>query len=121
MWRKFNETMLKHEFPKLDLKGFMADNTQANWNAIKIVYGSGDTYVRMIDKECTCLFLWTQSFDKHTKQLIKPELQDEHKVLCHQYKNATSLGDVESHYALICCWWLSYGAASKASVHELNN
>ncbi len=68
--------MLKHGFPKSNFKGFMANNTQANWNAIKIVYGLGDPYVRMIDKEHTCLFHWTQSLDRHTKQLIKLELQD---------------------------------------------
>jgi hypothetical protein len=26
MWTKFNETMLKHEFPKPNFKGFMTDN-----------------------------------------------------------------------------------------------
>jgi hypothetical protein len=78
---------------------------------IKIVYGSRDPFVRMVDKERTCLFHWTQSFDKHTKQLIRLELQDEHKVLCHQYKNATSLVDVNSHYVLIHCRWLSSRAA----------
>jgi hypothetical protein len=31
------ETMLKHGFPKPNFKGFMADNAQANLNAIKIV------------------------------------------------------------------------------------
>jgi hypothetical protein len=30
MWIKLNDTMLKHGFPKLNFKGFMADNTQAN-------------------------------------------------------------------------------------------
>jgi hypothetical protein len=34
----------------------MADNTQANWNAFRIVYGLGDPYVKMVDKESTCLF-----------------------------------------------------------------
>ncbi len=56
MWTKFNEMKQKHDFPKSNFKGFMANNTQANWNAIKIVYGLGDPYVRMIDKEHTCLF-----------------------------------------------------------------
>ncbi len=50
---------------------------------IKIVYGSRDPFVRMVDKERTCLFHWTQLFDKHTKLLIRLELQDEHKVFCH--------------------------------------
>ncbi len=70
---------------------------------VKIVYGSGDPFVKMVDKECTCLFHWTQSLDKHTKQLITPKLQDEHKALCHQYKNATSLGDVDNPYDLTHC------------------
>jgi hypothetical protein len=56
MWTKFNETMLKHRFPKLNFKGFMADNTQANWHAVKIVYGSRAPSIRMFDKECTYLF-----------------------------------------------------------------
>jgi hypothetical protein len=39
MWTKLNETMLKHKFPKLNFKGFMANSAQANYNAVKIVYG----------------------------------------------------------------------------------
>ncbi len=50
MWTKFTETMLKHKFPKSNFIGFMVDNTQANWNAIKIVYGLGDPFVKMVDK-----------------------------------------------------------------------
>jgi len=103
MWTKLNETMLKHKFPKPNFKGLMANNTQINWNAVKIVYGLEDPSIRMVDKECTCLFHWIQSLDKHTNQLIRLELQNEHKALCHQYKNATSLGDANSHYALIHC------------------
>jgi hypothetical protein len=61
----------------------MVNNTQAKWNVVKIVYCSGDPFVKMVDKECTCLFHQTQSLNKHTKQLIKPKLQDEHRVFCH--------------------------------------
>jgi hypothetical protein len=56
MWTKLNETMLKHGFPKLNFKGFMDDSAQANWNTIKIVYGSKDPFIKMVDKEYTCLF-----------------------------------------------------------------
>jgi hypothetical protein len=35
--------------------------------------------------------------------------------------NATSLGDVDSHYALIRFWWLSFGAVFEAGVHGLSN
>ncbi len=56
MWTKLNETMLKHKFPKLNFKGFMVDSAQANWNMVRIVYGSGDPSIKMVDKERTCLF-----------------------------------------------------------------
>jgi hypothetical protein len=82
MWTKLNQTILKHGFPKPNFKGFMANSAQANWNAIKIVYGSRDPSIRMVE-EHTYLFHWIQSLDKHTKRLIRPKLQDEHKVLCH--------------------------------------
>jgi hypothetical protein len=42
MWKKLNNTMFKHEFPKPNFKGFMVDNTQANWNVVRIVYDFGD-------------------------------------------------------------------------------
>jgi hypothetical protein len=67
MWTKLNETMLKTGFPKSNFKGFMANSTQANWNTVEIIYGLGDPSIRMVDKECTCLFHQIQSLNKHTK------------------------------------------------------
>ncbi len=51
MWTKLYEMMSKHEFPKPNFKIFMVDSTQANWNAIIIVYGS-EVLIKMVDKEC---------------------------------------------------------------------
>jgi hypothetical protein len=34
----------------------MVNNAQADWNTIRIVYGSSDPFVRMVDKERTYLF-----------------------------------------------------------------
>jgi hypothetical protein len=50
MWTNLNEMMLKHMFAKSKFKGFMANNTQANWSIVRIVYGYGDPYVRMVEK-----------------------------------------------------------------------
>ncbi len=58
---KANEMMLKH------FKGFVVDSAEAKWNAVKIIYGLGDPFVKMVDKECTCLFHLIQSLVKHTK------------------------------------------------------
>jgi hypothetical protein len=120
MWTKLNETMLKHKFPKSNFK-VMADNAQANWNAIRIVYGSRDLSIRMVDEEHTCLFHWTQSLNMHTIKLIKLEFQNQHNALCHQYKNAKSLVEAYDLYAIIHCWWLSSRVFSETSVHELAN
>jgi len=68
----------------------MADNAQVNWNVVHIVYGTKDPTMKMVDKERTCFFHWTQSFDKHTKQLIAPEFHDQHKALCYDYKKTMS-------------------------------
>jgi hypothetical protein len=61
----------------------MVNSAQANWNLIRIVYGSGDPSIMMTNKECIYLFHWIQMLDRHTKQLIKFELQDQHNVFYH--------------------------------------
>jgi hypothetical protein len=53
----------------------MADSTQANWNAVKVIYGSGDATIPMKDQERTCLFHWAQSLEKHTKANIRVDIQ----------------------------------------------
>ncbi len=60
--------------------------------------------MKMVDKECTCVFHQIQLFNKHTKILIKHELQDQHIVLCHQYKGIKSVWEVDNHYVLIYYW-----------------
>jgi hypothetical protein len=34
MWRELNNLMAKNGIENTNFKGFMADNAQANWNAI---------------------------------------------------------------------------------------
>jgi hypothetical protein len=69
----------------------MVDNAQANWNVICIVYGTRDPTMKLNDKECTYLFHWTQSLNRHTKQFIASEFQGWHKALCYDYENVKSL------------------------------
>jgi hypothetical protein len=47
--------MKKNGVEKPNFKGFMADSVQANWNAVQIVYGNGDSKVPMENQERTCL------------------------------------------------------------------
>jgi phosphorylcholine metabolism protein LicD len=42
--------------------------------------------------------------DKHKKQQIKLELCEWHMALCYEYKNVTSLEEVDAWYVAIHCW-----------------
>ena len=55
-WKNFNHNTARHGVPSLH---FMVDSTQANWNAVQIVYGSGDPKVPMSGRERTCYFHWS--------------------------------------------------------------
>jgi hypothetical protein len=61
MWRELNDLMAKNNVKNTNFKGFMVDSAQANWNAVRIVYGSGDPKVPIENRECTCLLHWTTS------------------------------------------------------------
>ena len=40
----------------VNFKGFMCDSAQANFNAVKVLFGSGDPKVSMENRERTRLF-----------------------------------------------------------------
>jgi hypothetical protein len=52
--------MLMKGVSNQNFKGFMADNVQANWNVIQIMYGSEP----MVNKERMCYFHWIQFMDR---------------------------------------------------------
>jgi hypothetical protein len=95
--------MLKHGYVEPSFKGSMVDSAQANWNVVKINYGSKDVVVKMVDKEGTCLFHWIQSLNRHNKQLITPKLKDQQNALCFKLKKFKSLKEVDIQYVIICC------------------
>jgi hypothetical protein len=43
--------MVKNGVPNINLKGFMANNAQTNWSAMRIIYSSGDVNDTMINRE----------------------------------------------------------------------
>jgi hypothetical protein len=108
LWKNLNDVMARHGIPEPKFKGFMVDSAQANWNAIRVIYGSGDTTISMKDQERTCFFHWAQSLEKHTKADIRANLQYQHRQLCRQYKNAALASESK-----IRSWWLSSGATTE--------
>ena len=99
----------------------MADNIHANFNVVREVFGSGDKSKPMVGKERTCQFHWSQTFECHTKQFIKLELQEAHKQLFHEYHLCKIKGEVDSAMEAIRVWWFSSGVVSESSLKELND
>ncbi len=79
---KLNKVMSKRSVPNLNFKGLMVDNSQANWNAVQIVYNSGHLNEPMVDRDHICYFYQIQSMDIHTKQQIKLYRCEQHTTLC---------------------------------------
>ena len=103
-WHNLNQVMAWHGIPHPNFIGFMANSAQANWKVVRIVYVSRDPKVLMEGRERTCYFHWKQSLEKHTKSYIKHELQDQHRHLCLQYWNASSMEEAETRYLAIKAW-----------------
>ena len=55
-WKNLNTVMKRHGMGKPYFKDFMADSAQADWNAVPVVYGSGNKEDCMDDWERTCQF-----------------------------------------------------------------
>ena len=102
LWKNLNIVMAENEVLTVNFKGFMADNTQANWNAVIKIYGGGDLSLSMVGRECTCLFHWSQNLDNVTQKYIKASLQFQHKQLCKDYKDAKTMDEAETKYHVIC-------------------
>jgi hypothetical protein len=121
MWLCMLSILEKHGLTKVNFKGFMCDSAQANFNAVRVIFGSGDPSVSMANKERTCLFHWKMALERHTKQLIRPELQAEHIRLCQEYRKCQSISDANAAMASIKAWWFSSGSVSESGLKELNN
>ena len=120
-WENLNIVMARHDLPRHSFKGFMADSAQANWMAIRIVYGDGSPQNEMVNKERTCLFHWAQSMIKYAKKyVLEGILRDQHKAMYHQYRIATSLAEADHLYASIRAWWMSSGAVLESRFWHLD-
>ena len=118
-WRNLNLVMETNGVVEPNFKGFMADSAQANWNAVRIIYGNGKKEDRMVDWERTCQFHWTQSMVKYTEKYIPEELWEQHKKMCHQYRMARTMDEADSLYYGLQAWWVSAGAVTEKALGKL--
>ena len=119
-WENLNIVMAENEVSTVNFKVLMADNVQANWNAVRKIYGEGDPSVPMVGRARTCLFHWSQKLDKVMQNYIKAALQFQHKQLCKDYKDAKTMDEADTKYHVIRSWWLSSGAATEEDIHGLS-
>jgi hypothetical protein len=101
----------------------MADNVQANWNVVHIVFGpSRDPFQPLHNKEKTCIFHWVQSMEIHTNKLIQmPHLHVKHMEICKNYKNSKTFDEANANFEVIRSWWHSFGATSRNNLEEFNH
>ena len=109
-WEKMNDVMLRCGHAPADFCGFMADEANANWKAIRQVFNNGNV---MEGRERSCLFHWTDSLNKHTAKYVQPGFQDEHKQMCAQWRTARSKEDITSIFRKIRGWWAFGKVADK--------
>ena len=121
MWRSILAIMEKHGVKKVEFVRFMADSAQANFNAVREIFGSGDKAIPMKDKERTCQFHWSMALDWHTRQHIKPELHAMHKRLCHEYRKCKTKAAADSAMEAIKASWYSSRGVSKSGLKEMND
>ena len=100
-WQTLNAIMHRHGVINPNFKGIMANSTMANWNAVRIVNGSGSTNVEMENCERTCLLHWNTSLHKHMQKYIKEVFQHQHITLCKQYKDSENMDQAEVRYLAI--------------------
>ena len=118
-WKNLNAVMERNGVVDTNFKGFMADSAQANWNAVRVIYGNGKKEDRMDDRERTCQFHWTQSMVKYTEKYIPEELWEQHKKMCHQYRTARTMDEAESMYHGLRAWWVSAGVVTENALNKL--
>ena len=118
-WKNLNSVMERNGVAAPNFKGFMADNAQANWNAVRILYGNGNKEDKMEDRERSCLFHWTQNMVQYTEKYFPEELREQHKKMCNQYRTATTLTEADTLYHALQAWWISTGVLGEKALTNL--
>lgn len=81
-WDNLNVVVAENGVSKVNFRGFMAINAQANWNAMGRIYWYNDSNMPMVKCECTCSFHWFVSLDKVTQKYNRPSLHFQNEQIC---------------------------------------
>jgi hypothetical protein len=56
----------------------------------------------------------------YTQKHFPEELWEQHKKMCTQYKNATSMAEAETLYHALRAWWASTGVVGESGLIKLD-
>ena len=121
LWLALNNVMARYGVPNPYFKGFVADGDDANWMAVRIVYGNGNPNRKMVGRERYNEVDWTGSLERYADEHIRPDLREIHMRLCTDFKEAKTPCDAEEFYHYTRDWWLSSGAVSEDGLRELDD
>lgn len=116
-WESLNNVMQAEGFPAADFARFMSDEAGANWIAIRTVYNGGPDNV-LEGRECSCLFHWEQSLQKHTKKLVLPQHRQKHLDMCETWRLARTSESAKNQAINIKEWW-NKGNVPKENIKAL--
>ncbi|KAL3686609.1 hypothetical protein R1sor_009183 [Riccia sorocarpa] len=91
-WIQLNNLMVENGHRQAEFYGFMFDNAEVGWIAVRKVFWNG-LHDQKPEHERTCLFHFEQSLSLHTKRGIIPEKQDKHISLYRKMRDAKSVFD----------------------------
>lgn len=103
-WEMLNKVMENCGHEIANFHGFMADEAQANWSAIRFVYNGGYDNI-MHGRERSCLFHWEQSLHAHTTKYVLKDHQNEHKSMCEKWRLSDTMDAAKVQCRLIRQWW----------------
>ena len=119
-WDNLNVVVAENGVSKVNFKGFMVINAQANWNAMGRIYSYSDSNMPMVSHVCTCSFHWFVSLDKVTQKYNRPSLHFQHEQICKDYNDTKAMSDDEIEYHVICLQQLSSEATTKEDILRLS-
>ncbi|CAM6084792.1 unnamed protein product [Calypogeia fissa] len=103
-WRLMVDIAKRHGVREVTIKGFMADNAEAGWQAVRRVFFNGKPKPT---RERSDLFHFKQSFVRHAKEGVPFNKREEHERMWERMKNAPNMVLAYRIKDEITDWWMA--------------
>jgi hypothetical protein len=116
-WKVMRKICEKNDLGDVQFCGFIADNAQAGWNAIRNEFWGGKVN---FEKERSDAFHWSQSVELMTRRGILVAQRNEHKRLLDELKDAQNVVMAFRTFEKVKDWW-NAGNALPGKTRELTS